>query len=313
MKRTALLAVFLVVLTCSWASGGLLLTVENDFFADSDDDYTHGTQMAWMEFPGSSALEDWSVLTYGLRGVMYTPNDYERTESPHPWERPYAGVTTAYFEAWRGEKLFGELERVRYGVEVGVLGPWSGEKEMQTVFHRWTGNRKPMGWGWQMPNEPVLNAYADRFRALLSAGREGGMGFRTDWVYGGVLGTTWIEPKAGVDLKAGWNMPVDLEGGVIGPKAERGMGWFGGLVANVSGWWQARNATLGGSFFRHGAARAEQERELEPWVWEWQAGAAAGWRDFSVTYRRALRSDEFKGQEKRMDWGSVMLSFGRTF
>ena len=106
--------------------------------------------------------------------------------------------------------------------------------------------------------------------------------------------------------------PVD---GIMTPKLDKGIRgkFFTGLTLRFSEWWQARNATLSDSFFYNGGAREEKERSLESLVNEWNAGGFIGYGSFSLTYLRALRSDEFKDQIKEMDYGMITLTFGRVF
>jgi hypothetical protein len=42
-------------------------------------------------------------------------------------------------------------------------------------------------------------------------------------------------------------------------------------------------------------------------------GASAGIRWFALTYALNMRSPEFVGQTKNMDWGMVRLEFVREF
>lgn len=321
MKKVVLFAGIMLV-ACR-VFGGFVLTVENDVFLKdaTDHNYTHGMEAMWTQV--SDGRWGYEVVreSYGLRTRMYSPDDITNPNPPPSSSHPWAGLTSAYGEWWfMGGKvgdMVGSVEAVKYGLDVGILGPDSGCRWMQTEFHKLIGSAKPMGWKWQMPNEPAINAYMDRYIRAVSIGEQSKLLGTVDLVYGGILGTTFIEGKGGLSGRFGWNMPPTPVDNIVGPKMPRGVeklnGFFGGLILDVNGWWQGWNSTIGDSMFRSSAEREALQRDLESWVGEYSYGAIMGCGNFSLTYRKTTRSDEFEGQSDKQSWGMVSITFGRVF
>lgn len=278
--------------------GGFSLTVENDFFTGSDDSYTHGTELAWFHSVTNGMEFE------GIRSRIYTPKDITVSEN-QPGDRPWCGVTTVFWE--RG--LENGLERFKYGVEAGVLGPSSMADEQQTWFHELIGDDEPMGWANQLKDEPVVNGYVDVWYELLRFGRSESWSAALDALYGGVAGTVKVDAYAGVGVRAGWNVPPFWPGG-IDPKGVRSE-WFAYGLAECKGMWVIHNATLGHSMFHR--YDGDHSVETEPFVGETKYGICSGWRYFSLTYLLAWRTEEFEGQGEPTEWGEVRLMFGRQF
>jgi len=300
MRRLAAAAFFAFVLQAF--GGGFSLTVENDFFTGSDDNYTHGMELLWLE-PGEGGESSVLARSWGAKSRMYTPKDI-KVPGPQPGDRPWCGLTTAFEDWWRQE---GD-EAVRYGVELGVLGPSSGCEEMQKWFHGLIGNDEPEGWANQFADEPVLDAYMERWRKVASAGKPGGFGCELDVPYGGVVGTAFANVSAGASFVAGWNARLPYVDASITPK-DAGSEAFLCAVVDVRGYFVAHNATLGWSLWR---GDRDGRVDLENWVGEARAGLAAGYGWLSATYMVSVRSAEFDGGEP-MDWGLARLALGRVF
>lgn len=287
-----------VALAASNAFGGFALTVENDCLTGSDDSYTHGTELAWFH------NETNHVAFEGLRSRIYTPKDISVAEN-QPGDRPWCGVTTVFMEKGFG----GGLDRYRWGLEMGVLGPSSKAAEQQKWFHELIGGKEPMGWGNQMADEPVLNVYADVWREVLGCGISGDWTATVDALGGGVVGTMRVDTYVGAGARAGWNVPSFWPGG-IDPKVVRAR-WFSYGLVECKGRLVAHNATLGHSLFRD--YDGDHKVSVESTVGEAKYGLCGGWGDFSLVYLRAWRTDEFEGQDDSTDWGEVRLTFGRAY
>jgi hypothetical protein len=77
----------------------------------------------------------------------------------------------------------------------------------------------------------------------------------------------------------------------------------------------AHNATLGGSLWQ-----SDPSQDLEYFVGDLRFGASLGidkifasQSNFRVAYSAVMRSDEFEGQKKPVDYGSILLSVTRKF
>jgi lipid A 3-O-deacylase len=302
MKRI-LAGVLAVWSSVAWA--GFSLTVENDLFFHTDDDYSHGTELAWIDDArptGGNLLR----TSYGLNQLMYTPMDITIATN-QPNDREWCGTMSVFMETWKKAE---RNEKVRQRWEIGVLGPDAHCEESQKIVHKWVGSAEPMGWDNQMPDEPMLNYYMERHHFLNGIGEQEGWQVTCEAVYGGTLGTTFINAEGGVLAKAGWNIPDFMSGGIV-PKGGRPSRWFVYAFGELDCIYVLHNATLGKSFFRD--RDPGQEQTLEPLVGEGTYGVSAGYRKMALVYTSNHRTAEYDGQPKATDWGMIKLEFANQF
>lgn len=303
--KTKLLVMVLACL-CGVASGGVIVTIENDLINDTDDSYSHGTEFEWVSGTRMDHGEPYRV-GYGINQTMYTPTDISNPTN-QPDDREWCGMLVVFREVWAKDGT--ETTRTRY--EAGVLGPWAGCETTQTKVHEIVGSAKPMGWDNQMPNEPVFNAYHERHHPLMSFGRRTAWGAYVEAIYGGTLGTTFINVMGGSGARAGWNVDPDRFLGGIDPKGVENRKFFAFVAGEVGGMAVFHNATIGHSFFRE--REPGQEHDLQRGVGTYRYGGVVGYGCFAVTYMMNQRSPEFKGQdEKGTDWGMLSLEITERF
>lgn len=298
----------LVMVLAGWASvsmgSGFSMTLENDLVFHTDDDYSHGTELAWID--DSTDPEAVTMrTTYGLNQLMYTPMDITIATN-QPNDREWCGTMSIFVETWKRS----DREKVRERLDVGVLGPDAGCEATQKWVHKIVGSKEPMGWDNQMPNEPMLNYYMERHHFLNGIGDQKGWQATCESVYGGTLGTTFINAQGGVLAKAGWNIPEFMSGGIV-PKGDRRSPWFLYGFGELDCTYVLHNATLGHSFFRD--RDPGQEQTLEPLVGQSSMGVSAGYRKFALFYALNHRTAEYKGQPKATDWGMVKLEYANQF
>jgi len=312
--KSILMALVAVVLGGA-AQAGFVVTIENDIFCGTDNNYSHGTEMEWV----SSQMSDKDGpfrIGYGINQIMYTPIE-DSLAMPAKSEHPWCGTLTAYRETWIRSSFYSEEVRTR--IEIGVLGPASLNERSQRTVHRMINNDLPVGWDNQMPNEPMVNLYQDRYHLLWNGNLNEHWGMDVKGIYGGTVGTTFINGRAGFQWRAGYNIPNNSMPGGIEPKAIRdgevaapSSGFFVYLMSDVTEMVVLHNATCGSSFFRD--REPGQERTLEPLVNTYRYGIVIGYNDLSFTYLIGHRSNEFDGQaDGGMDWGMLRLEYLRQF
>lgn len=169
------LALFAYALLSATAGGQQLTrtihaSADNDYFnfwipplERSDDNYTHGMRIAWNpsivpNVGRSIACRNGSAcgLMLEVGQEMYTPTVDSPT--PLPGQRPYAG--------W----LYGRIvvraatERAAHSLAMtaGVTGPAANAEYVQQAFHKQFGFRRPLGWKYQLANEPAFSIAADQ-------------------------------------------------------------------------------------------------------------------------------------------------------
>lgn len=299
MKKCCLL---LFVLFVSTVNAGLMVTVENDFFMDTDKNYTHGTELLWKQLSiDSNGVE--SVTGYGIRQKIYTPKDKEVPVAPAD-QRPYAGTLSATYERWGYFKS--ELYQVTF--ELGIMGPDSFAEESQTCIHELIGNKVPEGWDSQKLNEPMLDIYMESHHPFFTVGNARQLSLLSEGIYGGVVGTTFDYAKCGTDVKLGWNIPK-LHWVGIQPEALNRPIPFIYMFGEVDGLAVFHNATIGDSFFYD----YDDARELKTWVGEAHCGVSAGIKGIALTYSLNRRTREFEGESDYMQWGVASLDFSMNF
>lgn len=303
-------ALFTVMLATSTSFGGITVTIENDVFSDSDDNYSHGTEIEWSHSP--EIIKDGVFRTgYGLNQLLFTPSKISDPNPPPQNDRPWAGTMSLYRETWRINQYD---EQIRTRFEIGVLGPSSHADYSQKKVHEWLDCKTPMGWHHQMPDEPMVNVYQDRYAKLSEWVVANKTGFDWTAIYGGTLGTTYVNARGGLMARFGYNLPVQAGIGDISPKNDEPLKSrvFLYSFAEITGVLVAHNATLSNSMFRD--RETGQERDIEHFLDVYRYGVAAGWDSFRLSYQWEDRGEEFEGEtDGGMSYGILKIEFTTVF
>ena len=277
------------------------LTLENDcFLRHADNDMTHATKLE---------VVDDRRIHYMLSQVMYAPDDL-RLEHHVPGDRPYCGMILGGV----GYEFFQDPTSpwTHYGeFDFGVVGPAAMCKETQTFIHKILNCKKPMGWDDQLHNEVVANGqWWTKYNWTPN-----------DWLAivpkGGVAaGTVQDFAEVGCDIKLGWNIRPTANNEMIfsaSKSGERGSGWLDKLTAYIYGGVSERyylyNHILEGSMF--GSRDKDLKVDIERFVTEFRVGAVVRYDRFFATYYAIFRTDEYKNQKDRPDYGGICI--GWTF
>jgi len=283
---------------------GFSLTEENDFFVSKDNNYTQGLELSLDDYKRDTNGVIISRYFYGIRSRIYTPKNIEIAEN-QPKDRPWACTTAIFYDTIAREGI----ELVKYGIELGVLGPAAGGKIEQTEIHRLIGATIPQGWSNQVPNELSLDLYMTRYLPFGKINHDL-WSAQLDMPYGGTIGTTYDNLQMGLSTKIGYNIPPNCLNECISPKVAKAVPFIY-LLADSNGKYVFNNATLGHSFFRN--RNNKWNRTLIHGVTEWDYGVCAGWKNFAITYLLCQRSEEFVGQPEEMKWGMIKLEFMQVF
>ncbi len=292
---------------------------ENDAFAGSDRYYSNGVLLS-LTHTGSSWLDSladrlpWGegrrTVGYDLAQIVITPSDTGRSV-PDPLDRPYAGVFSA------GVTLHVENENACQSLRVcaGLVGPGSLAERTQRDVHRLLGFGHPLGWDYQLRNEPVFDiAFEYRHRFALAGRRERwsveGLPMAGAW-----LGNLITQGQASGYLRVGYNMPDDF-----GPTLIRGLGtlppprldesrplssaWGFSFFGGVQGSLVLRDITLDGNTFRD--SRRVEKETLVPAA---GVGVTVGCRHFQTSFAYVFWGKEFKGQAAYSAFGTVAMTY----
>jgi len=287
---------------------GFVITAENDAFDGSDDNYSHGSELEynyWIK-DGQRAYR----VGYGINQLMYSPKDISDPDMPPKTDRPWCGTLSFYRETWEWKS---DVE-IRTRIGVGVLGPSSGSEYSQKKVHEWLGCQEPMGWDNQMQDEPMLNLYQDRYKLLWIQNVDSKRILDVKWLYGGCVGTTFVNMKIGIFARIGYNIPrSSMPGGIVmkGGRDTRDR-VFLYATGGVDEMLVVHNSTIGESFFRD--RDTGQERDLNNFVGESSCGIVGGYDKISVSYIYAQRTSEWeRSDDGNMGYGMIRVEFSSQF
>ena len=292
---------------------------ENDWFGDQDRNYTNGLRLGWLSSAKKLRGIDASVadvLTSGTpkrvrRGFaighsVYTPNNIETSEFL-PDEHPYAGYL--YIE---GTSLI-ETENTQdqASIRLGLVGPSTGARWIQTEYHKLIGAKDPKGWNNQIRDEAGIDLIWDRrYRALATFGSTD---FGADVIpsVGVTLGTLHTDARAGLTIRAGQDLKNDFGPPRVSPSLagagyfdpDDSFSWyiFGGAEAR----YVAHNIILGGSLFHDDD---EPTVSMRNGVLDLQAGIVAQFRSYQLGLTYVERTKEFEEQKLPQRFGAVSIS-----
>ena len=341
--------------TVRWRGGTVRL--ENDLFAGTDRNYTNGVAIAmvshdiegglrsdclarpldlytrflgWVD-PGfwRDAGADSASQNLVARGgqAMYTPANKTRTDLIRD-DRPYAGLLylgVAWNRRVHPRDATHEMLDVRE-LTLGVIGPWSLAEQSQDLVHHLRGLERFRGWDHQLQNEPAVGLAIERkFKRFADGAVQPGWGSDVISGYALRIGNIETAASAGVELRAGWNLPNDFGSYPIRPGAENrppsaavglrrtqpqsvrapraGAHVFANLEAKAVAW----DFSLDGNLLHtsHHVSR-------RPWVAQAAVGLSHQWlvsgRGIRLAVMRVWRTREFDEQAGHHAFGSVAFS-----
>jgi len=298
-------------------NGVVSLVAENDHFNNTDRHYTNGINLGWA--PPTGTAPEWTLAIahwipffpeggvvrhgYSFGQSTFTPSDLSLDDPPSD-DRPYAGwlYGSIGMEA-RTNRQFDQLI-----LTLGMVGPTALAEFSQKTLHKVRAVSKPRGWDSQLGNEPgIVISYQRSWRTLAATTFTGSFDLTPH--AGGTIGNIFTYANSGLTLRFGRNLPPDYGPPRIQPALPASMtfavtdGFNWHLFAGVEGRAVARNIFLDGNTFAHSRS---VDREI--FVGDLQFGAVLTWRDIRLSYTHVLRTDEFKSQLERHDFGAVSLA-----
>lgn len=232
---------------------GITLRNENDSFAKTDRNYSHGMALiaesheiknyfltdclplplrvhaslfdlllpqSWIP---QKNLQPANSVVVKFGQVVFTPVD------PVPREliindRPYAGLLYMGMSLHQRHKIAQQNIEVldTREITVGIIGPLSFAKEFQDSAHDLLGDRRFQGWGNQLGNEPAVQLAVDKKFKDYHDGRQIIPGFSFDFIQAVGLRIGNIESSAnvGIESRIGWDLPNDFGSFTVRPGTE---------------------------------------------------------------------------------------------
>ena len=217
---------------------------ENDLFADTDRFYTNGIKLSWIspEFqwfnnhpwlkdspafkrmtekvgnylPYHEDKERQRQLALSFGQKIFTPEDIsERALLVN--DRPYAGWL--YGSAAFHTKTSKQLDT--FELQVGLTGDFSLAEQAQDLVHSIRGIDKANGWDNQIDTELGIELIYDRkYRFVDKTNRKRAFDFDGIAHIGTAVGNIFTHLNAGVEFRAGWNLPSDFGTALIRPAGD---------------------------------------------------------------------------------------------
>jgi lipid A 3-O-deacylase len=308
--------------------GAMTITVENDTFTGSDNNYTNGIGGTWNSneigtYDDESSVGKWAgfwsflpfvadegyqtYASWSIAQEMHTPDDITDPNPPMD-DQPYAGVL------YLDNVLYARRDRTTHAwaLKVGVVGPASQAEDVQAWFHDVIGSDEPMGWDTQLPNEAVVNvAYS-----VAHLWAEGKMGKSAAWrlvpVGTVALGNYFTGAAGGMYGEVGWNL-VDALGVTalrsgfnaastvgVGPV----QGWSVAFYGGIGGYGVAHYLPLDGTMFHD-----SRSVDSEPFIGTGTVGIAVRHRGFVLSLARTYFTDMFETERKNAEFGTLSVSW----
>lgn len=291
--------------------------LENDLFTGTDRYYTNGFRLAYLTSEQRAPQIIQSVASYlpfarqgnyrismAMGQNMYVPSSIE-DRVPSPDDRPYAGWLYGSVGVVSDS---GDVLRTAL-LTVGMVGPSSLAEQTQKAVHHITDSPKPMGWDYQLHDEPGLVLTLEQKWRSLYEFSSLGMEMDTTPHIGLNLGNVNTDATVGATFRLGFDLPADYGPPRIRPSLP-GSDFFipsetlgGYLFLGVEGRGVGRNIFLDGNTFKDSPSV-----DKNYWVGSAQLGAAVTYKSTRVSYTHVFQTREFKTQAKPAQFGAVTVS-----
>lgn len=303
--------------------GVLSVQFDNDYFLDTDQNYTSGFRVSYVTplapshplRPLARALplvEGELRASYSLAQKIFTPRDISQTQLITT-DQPYAGYLYAGI-GFESEKRREDGRRILDSIELqlGVVGPHAYGEEVQKAAHSLFGSDEPMGWDNQLNDELAIQLYFDRvwggWYGTWIGEKEGNYRIDLSPYVGAALGNVYTHAAAGATLRFGQNLPPHDGPSSIRPgppgtdyfKPTPDIRWY--LFVGLEGRAVAHNIFLDGNTFTD--SHSVDKNGL---VGELRFGLAVLLGRYRLTYAWVERSKEFHGQVSNR-FGALNLS-----
>ncbi len=299
-------------------NGAWSLVIENDYFYETDRDYTSGIAVIWV--PKHATPPEWALgfaralpwfpqtgevrHGYAIGQTAFTPQDVTSTVPPSD-ERPYAGwlYGSIGVGALTGQRLD------QFGLTLGIVGPASMAEQVQVVIHSLTGSADPQGWDSQLGNEPgFVISYQRSWREALQ-GTVAGQELSLSPHLGGAFGNVYTYLNGGAMLRWGRGLARDFGPPRIMPSLPgsayfmptTGRSWY--LFLGVDARLVARNIFLDGNSFTESASV-----DRIPLVADLQWGVSVTLEELRLSFTQVRRSKEFEQQVGHDEFGALAIS-----
>ena len=147
-------------------------TYENDSVYGKDGYYSNGLQLYFLtaDKEANNSLYNYNY-SFGIGQKIFTPKEIEQNEFIAD-DRLYAG----YLYTFLNKNIHYDTKIDTFGISIGLTGPNSLAKDVQTKIHDMIGSPTPSGWKYQIDNEILFSANFKRSMEIFKTDT-----FKHDW------------------------------------------------------------------------------------------------------------------------------------
>ncbi len=285
----------------------ILLTFDNDIFAETDYYYTNGFSVGmihpWFNnrlfYKLMPDLGQASTKLYGIRiqQQMFTPYNPEAVEVI-PDDRPFAGVLLAEFFKLSNRSDKGLF--LQTSLRLGLIGPASLAGALQSSAHK----LKPTGWDYQIANDLLINIDMSLQKAFrvskhieMAGGVDAGIGTYK----------TYIGASAQIRAGSFRSFCSNISSSTIGliPRFDKSISYWFFLEPAIH--FIAYDATLNGGMLNKKSPHRFSYEQLHHFTTQFNAGFSVFYRNTGLSLRWTRISTEFIGG-KEHNWGNISLT-----
>lgn len=337
LRCTLIFLIFLSVPLASFAAANPWthsFYYENDLFIGTDSDYTNGMKYSLISPDFSPAAphgrttkiqqkildflhqlplvknvpaETGHKLELAFGQNIYTPQDISRYDLITD-DRPYAGysyLSLAYHRKSVSDASWSQMDTLE--LQFGIVGPSSLAEDAQKFVHRVRGLQQPNGWDHQLNDElGLVLAFERKWLYHPTTQRK----FCVDAIAhtGAALGNVMTYFNAGLEVRAGWNIPKTFSVSLIRPAGSNWTTEVSGLSLYLFGAFNGR-AVLRDIFLDGNSFSDSHHVDKEPLVADLSAGVTAKYDRLSLSASYTHRTREFELQDKHHGFGSITISY----
>lgn len=285
--------------------------IDNDYYIAFHQDryYTSGIFAYYrhaLKQEGLNPTVEKNIVDFEVGQKIYNPY-WSHVPDVKMQDRPFAGyLYGAAAMSW----FFKNESILKISTQLGVLGPSSLAKEVQTGFHRYIKSYYTVeGWDYQVKDEVAMNfevSYQSLFyhtpNRLLDVSGSTAV----------LIGNTFSGANAGVLFRFG-NMNPFYESSYANSRIKNKQGdnrktdleFF--LFTKPQLNFAAYDGTIQGGLFR--TDKGPVTFGIRHWVYSQQIGFNFAWKRLSAKYIVTLKTKEVKGSAKAYQYGSVILAY----
>ncbi|MEO1304337.1 MAG: lipid A deacylase LpxR family protein [Pseudomonadota bacterium] len=306
----------------------LILTIENDVFTGSDNQYTNGVSATWssdelIRYDKSAPVRKWanvfqflpgfdpnapnSFVSLSLVHEMNTPSDITIADPPLD-DQPYSGVLLFDTSLYSRNQKWNQA----WSVRIGAVGPITQADHLQTSYHELIGADEPLGWDTQLPNEAIVNIGYTAGYADWSMGDPSGLEWRVSPVINVELGTYATAIGGGLFFETGNGLEDTLGtaslgqglGSIVGIGSKPTDSWKFSAYAGVGGYAVGHYLPLDGTVFRD-----SRSVDADPYLAFGSAGVTARYKKLVASFGLTFGATPFEDEDDDIDYGAISIGW----